>query len=313
MTDNKETRHNGGTDQKPAEAAQSAPGMRRIAKALAWSIPQGLGMVLIASALALLVNWVRSDSLPLIRRAPFDIFTDCPEVVDDLPKVTAQRLGPKPKGVVLVDGRKAWNYCSGHIPGAWSLPMYETDPPDAKVVARLRKLRGRWVIVYGDASVAGGKRLASALISAKVRGIHLLEGGLEAWKAKGYPLEKCRIPKVTIRDIDLHDFQLVDARPEEIFSKKHLPGAVSLPFDDVLPPDPNIFARLVKVGKPLLVYDDGEKSDNGIRPAWAVAAQLKTRGARDVSILEPGKVSKPRTDSPQRSTPDGRRGSEVTP
>ncbi len=244
-------------------------------------------MGLVALVVALTVNWLRPQSIPLVRRAPFDLYTDCPEVSDDLPSVTAQRLGPHPKGVVFVDGRKAWDYCRGHIPGAVFLPMYETEPPDPATVRRLHARRGHWIVVYGDASVAGGKRLTSALIASGLRGLHLLEGGIEAWKKQRWNLKTCGIPTIDSRNgpLDSKRLLIVDARAPQAFAKGHVQGAINMPFDDVLPPDPKILARLLREKRPILVTDSGKSGPSGLRPAWAVAAELKARGARNVSVF----------------------------
>ena len=256
-------------------------------RTLALSFVEAAVLVAAAAAIGLAVNAVRPDRLPLVRRAPFDLYTDCPEVSEDIPEISPDKLGPRPKGVVFVDARKAWDYCAGHLPGALFLPMYETEPPDAATVSRLRSLRGRWVVVYGDPTVQSGRRLATALANARVRGVHLLAGGIRAWKARGLPIEKCEIPVRSAQQARaLRDVVLVDARDEEVCRRNRLPGAVCLPFDDVLPPEPEVLERLRAHRGPILVYDGRSGPDaRGRWPAWAVAAELKARGIRDVQVL----------------------------
>jgi len=255
--------------------------------ALAWSFVQAAGLVVVAFLVALFVNWARGHGgLPLVRRAPFDLYTDCPEVRDDLPVVTVQQLGTGPRSVVFVDGRMAPAYCRGHVQGALFLPAYETEAPDPAVVAHLSKQRGKWIVVYGDRKLQGGKRLATSLANAHVRGVHLLDGGYEAWEKAKRPIARCAISQMTVASVKAHhatEIVLVDTRQEDAFSKGHIPGAVNLPFDDVLAPDPKVVARLIAAHHFIVVYDAKKGAD-----AWSVAAELKARGARSVSLLSGG-------------------------
>jgi len=254
---------------------------------LAWSFAQAACLVALAFLVALLVNWARGHGgLLLRRRAPFDLYTDCPEVRDDLPMVTVQQLGVRPRSVVFVDGRMAPAYCRGHVQGALFLPAYETEAPDPVVVAHLSKQRGKWIVVYGDRKLQGGKRLATSLANAHVRGIHVLSGGYEAWEKAKRPIARCAISQMTVASVKARqaaEIVLVDARPEDAFSKGHIPGAVNLPFDDVLAPDPKVVARLIADHRSIVVYEAGK----GVE-ALAVAAELKARGARTVSVLSGG-------------------------
>ena len=84
---------------------------------------------------------------------------------------------------------------------------------------------------------------------------------IEAIKRRDLPLVD------DFRAIVLEGRPLIDVRAPSEFQKGAFPGAVNLPFDDVLPPDPEIISRLVKGGRPLLqcssydrillVWDDG--------------------------------------------------------
>jgi 3-mercaptopyruvate sulfurtransferase SseA len=264
-------------------------------KALGWSWLQAAILVAFSVAVALFTNWLRGPrggGLPLRRKAPFDIFTDCPEILDDLPMVKVSRLPTKSKGVIYVDARKAPSFCKGHIPRAWFLPMYETEPPNEETVSRLKKKRGRWIVICGDEEVSSGKRLATALVNKGVRGVRVLEGGIGAWKKAGRPIKRCDIPEISVKAAGEAggSMTFVDAQTEEGFGSKHIPEAVSIPYDDLLPPDPRVLRALrARKIEAIVVYDSGEPTPEGeVSRGWGVAAQLKARGFGNVKVMSGG-------------------------
>lgn len=271
-------------------------------KDLGWSWIHAAIIVAVSFAVALGFNWIRGSehSIPLKRRRPFDIYTDCPEVLDDIPTVKAEKLPRKSKdakGVVFVDSRKGPAFCRGHIPGAWYVPAYATDPPDSSVLSKLKKLKGRWVVVYGDKSVNSANRLATTLINAGVRGVKTLEGDLEAWKNDKRKISTCPSKVVRVSEVpkDEKKTVFVDARGEGDFEESRIPGALWIPDDDLLAPDPQVLEKLSELVKErkdalIVVYDSGKTPEEGDMEYKAknTAAELKARGYKNVGVLEGG-------------------------
>lgn len=88
------------------------------------------------------------------------------------------------QGFAVVDCRSKESYARGHVPGALSVP-YRTIGPD--LVARIPK--DRLVVAYCagtycNASTKGALRLAALGYQVKE-----MIGGLDGWKAEGYPVE----------------------------------------------------------------------------------------------------------------------------
>ncbi|HSC08335.1 MAG TPA: sulfurtransferase [Steroidobacteraceae bacterium] len=164
-------------------------------------------------------------------------------------------------------------YAAGHIPGAryahldhdLSSPMTATTGrhplPDANELARRL---GEWgiegssqVVAYDEANGAMAARLWWLLRWLGHGQVAVLNGGLRAWRAAGYPLSD-QSPVVTPRvftpridpdmflDVDAvarrvaaHEIVLVDARPPDRFAGRnetldpvagHVPGARNHPF-----------------------------------------------------------------------------------
>jgi len=273
--------------QKSAPPPQAAIPWRELG--VAWR-DAGL-LVAFAVVCALALNQLRPEGLPLLRYAPFDLLGPCPEIQDEIPKIAAQRLKPGDGNVVIVDVRLAWDYMAGHIPGAWFLPMYETSPLDAEVISDLRALRpGTWIVLVGATGTVTAERALTALTARGLRGLFVLEGGLVAWEQRHGALTAGRFEVVTDPG-DLRGAVLVDARDEDAFSAGHREGAVNLPFDDLLPPDPEVL-RKIREAKADRIYvypadpESGGVLSPGTRPppVFCVAGELMARGFQGVKV-----------------------------
>jgi len=249
-------------------------------------------LVALAAVAALAFNALRPGGLPLLRYAPFDLLGPCPELADVIPRLAPDKLVPGDPNVIVVDVRLPWDHLEGRVPGSWFLPMYETAPLDGSVVARLRTLKpGTWIVLAGTAGTATAERALTALSAQGLRGLFVLEGGLEAWKKLGRPVDSTTVP-VLVRESGTPAARLyIDARDDEAFAAGHRDGAVHLPFDDLLPPEPEVLDRLREVKDRELVVYAGEPLPgrlNGhrpVHPAYGVAAELVARGFPRVSIL----------------------------
>lgn len=255
---------------------------------MAW---RDAGLLLVFSTLvALGFNAVYSKGIPLLRYAPFDLLGDCPEILDDIPTLTVDRIRPGDPGVVFVDVRPATAFVQGHIPGALFLPMYETAEPDSRVVDILRGLKkGTWIVVVDAERHQKAERMVTALTGIGIRGLHVLDGGMEAWVKRHPQLQSISIPVVK-GSANSPSVVPVDARDEDRYEAGHHPGAVNIPQDDLLPPDPQELEKLRSAGNVrILVYGDEpiprEPEKAWKVPAMAVAAELAARGFSRVEVL----------------------------
>lgn len=262
-------------------------------------------LVVLSTVAALAFNFLRSDGLPLLRYAPFDLLGPCPEIADEIPRISPDKLRPGDPNLIIVDVRLAWDFLEGHLPGAWFLPMYETAPLDEAVVARLREAKpGTRIVLTGAAGTATAERALTALSGQGLRGLHVLEGGVEAWVARKRPLEVLTIPML-VKEVAKSGNIYIDARDDEAFEDGHRDGAIHLPFDDLLPPDPETLARLQEVkGHPLVVYAGTPVPPRlggarPVHPAYGVAAELVARGFRNVSILGEPYLGRTRGSDPE--------------
>ena len=260
--------------------------------------------VLLAAVCALLgwaVNSVRGKArggIDFFARAPYDLYADCPEMETNLPNVTVAALGRGRSHTVLLDARPAPQYLAGHLPGARSLPMYGTRPNAPGGLGWLKEKRGRFVVVYGKDEMQSALHLASYLKQNGVRGVHLLKGDLAAWTQAGHRLVSAPIPTVPAAEARVaKDVLFVDARSTARFAEGRIQGALSLPFNGLVPPATEAFARLLAEKRLLVIYgieaEDAELADPDA-PAKPkdvgrlLAAELLALGAKQVRHLPGG-------------------------
>jgi rhodanese-related sulfurtransferase len=270
-------------------------GLRRGGIALGKSVVMTVAVTL----LALAFNAARSKrGIDLFARAPYDIYTDCPEMDTNIPRLKPSRVKAGNRGLVLVDARPAATYLAGHIQGARSMPMYGTRPNAPGGLDYLRKMRGRFIVIYGQDQMQSAVHLASYLRQNKVRGVHLLDGDLAAWKKAGRKLTKKAIGQVAAADLVGSSGPLyVDARPPEQYRAGHIPGARNVPCDGLIPPDPKQFAALLASKRPLVTYGVSEVDEELAEPGTdtkpkdvgrLLAAELVALGAGRVRWLPGG-------------------------
>lgn len=100
-------------------------------------------------------------------------------IPEDFKKIVENRNYPK----YIIDIRSKQSFDSGHIPGAKNILLDDLEKSASKIPY------GKEIYVYGDTDLPGfqgGVRLYDLnFMTTKV-----LQGGLEAWKSKGFTLEK---------------------------------------------------------------------------------------------------------------------------
>jgi thiosulfate/3-mercaptopyruvate sulfurtransferase len=167
--------------------------------------------------------------------------------------------------VRIIDARNPVEFKKGHIPGAVNMPTSSLEDAGSRIKGKLsgdtrlaNKLgrhgigKNTHVVVYD----AQGGRLAARLLwvlhYSGHQQVSVLEGGLPKWQEEGRPVTKAvvqvsrqtfpfdPVPRL-IASADwilghMHDpnVVLVDLRPEYLYSKAHIPGAINIPWTETL-------------------------------------------------------------------------------
>jgi len=263
------------------------------------SLGKAVAMTVAVCLLAIAFNAARGKrGIDLFARAPYDIYSDCPEMDTNIPRLKVARIKLGHPGLVLVDARPAAVYLAGHIRTARSMPMYGSSPNAPGGLDYLRKRKGRFIVIYGSDQMQSAVHLASHLRQHKVRGVYLLDGDLDAWKKAGRKLVSTPIPQTDAASlVGSSGLLFVDARPAEQFKAGHLPGARNLPCDGLIPPDRKVFAALLAERRPIVAYGVAEVDEELAEPGVdskprdvgrSLAAELLALGARNVRWLPRG-------------------------
>lgn len=172
------------------------------------------------------------------------------------------------------DGRA--EYHAAHIPGAVYFDIDEVKdinstlphmlpPPEvfSLHMARLGISDGQRIVVYDGAGLFSAPRVWLTFKIFGAKNVHILEGGLPAWRAKGLPVEsgsvtrepgrfKPRLDKDAVANLERVDkalkngtAQVVDARPAGRFRGEdpepragiqsgHIPGSINVPSSAVV-------------------------------------------------------------------------------
>lgn len=137
------------------------------------------------SALAVGVNSVRSDRIPLIAKAEYEILVPCPENVGvPNPMAANDSLLKDPRSLVI-DARESEAFVQWHLEGARNQPFDWLGPPvDAEVKSVAKQVAASGsvrVIVYGDGDDPdSGQEWAKLLIGAGIKNVSFVEGGAPA-------------------------------------------------------------------------------------------------------------------------------------
>jgi thiosulfate/3-mercaptopyruvate sulfurtransferase len=151
-----------------------------------------------------------------------------------------------------------------------SNPLPHMLPPPAKFSSRVRKMGigdGMRIIIYDTTNMGGAARAWWMFRVMGATDVAVLNGGLKKWRAENRPVESgpprrrterhftVRMNSGLVRDIDdvkrllgSHAAQIVDARaagrfagrdpePRETARRGHIPGALNVPFTNLLAED----------------------------------------------------------------------------
>jgi rhodanese-related sulfurtransferase len=154
----------------------------------------------------------------------------------DAPTLNAMMVSDK--GLPVYNTMSELECLDHRIPGTQCLACEDVEnnpsllPPDKE----------RAIVFYCEsAGCYRSCRAAEAAVKAGYRQIHVLEGGIPAWKKTGYSVETIeRIPRGSIQSVraealkqmlvERQDLLVVDVRSEKSYKEGHIEGALNVPL-----------------------------------------------------------------------------------
>jgi rhodanese-related sulfurtransferase len=95
----------------------------------------------------------------------------------------------------FLDARRSAEFAEGHIPGAWSTPVWEADLDDRLIFFKAARRPGPddpIVIYCSGGDCRDSHLLASRLMREGYGHLLIFRDGFPAWVAQGHPVEKGR-------------------------------------------------------------------------------------------------------------------------
>jgi len=149
------------------------------------AVVEAVVVAAVAGGLALLVNGVRPDGLPLVAADPYETLVPCPEPGGPVEGVAADDPVLDDPRTFLLDARTPDEFAAWHCPGAVNVPYDWLDPlPEATLEELARSVaasRARTVVVYGDGGRPdSGEHLGREISGRGIHNVHFVVGGAGA-------------------------------------------------------------------------------------------------------------------------------------
>jgi len=154
-----------------------------------WQIGRDTAIVVVAAAtLALGVNMLRDNGIPLVQQEAYNILVPCPEAVGDAEQIPADDSRVLDERSLVLDVRLESDFKAWHLPGAENQPFDWLGPPVDKEVSevamKIAASGAHRVIVYGDGDDPdSGREWARLLSGARIKHVFYVQGGGPALSA----------------------------------------------------------------------------------------------------------------------------------
>ncbi|HVO67232.1 MAG TPA: rhodanese-like domain-containing protein [Syntrophales bacterium] len=191
----------------------------------------------------------------------------------------------KKKEVSVICTESYLECMDGRIPDSLCISCEEFG----KKATTLLKDKNKPIVLYcGSETCNEGCSAVDQVKNAGYKKIYILSGGLYAWKAAGYRIETPdRVPRVHVPSVkpvmlekwlnEKKEILILDVRPEAVFEKAHIEGAVNIPLYQLH----RRYYELPYNRKVVVVDENGEHS-------YLASSYIARKGVDDVTRLSGG-------------------------
>jgi rhodanese-related sulfurtransferase len=156
---------------------------------LAKSAKEALSVLVVVFPLALVVNHVRIDGIPLWPRPGAEQTSASPSETDKVISIKEAAERFREPGTLFVDARAPEDYCADHIAGAVNLPVCQFEKHFLTLAEKLEI--SHIIITYCDGTgCTQGTELAETLEEMGFANVRFLVNGCTEWISSGLPTEK---------------------------------------------------------------------------------------------------------------------------
>ncbi|MCU0290492.1 MAG: rhodanese-like domain-containing protein [Thermoanaerobaculaceae bacterium] len=140
----------------------------------------------VSAGVALAVNTLRPNGLPLLARTPYEVLVPCPEPGGEVTPVAPDDPAVGSSHTFRIDARTPAEALAGpRLPGAVHVPFDWLDPiPDARLAELARAIaasRATRVVVYGDGGHPdSGEHLGREISGRGIKNVSFVRGGAPA-------------------------------------------------------------------------------------------------------------------------------------
>ena len=146
-----------------------------------------LVIIIVAIALALIVNAIRTDGIPLVAKKEFTILVPCPHSMGEATTIDGNDSRIKDSTSLVIDVRAQAEFNEWHLPNAINQPynwLAEQDEVNRKAVGiakRIARSGKHHVVIYGDGENPDpGEYWAALLSQSGIKNVVYVSGGAKA-------------------------------------------------------------------------------------------------------------------------------------
>ena len=152
------------------------------------ALKDAVGIVILSSVLALLVNWFHPRAIPFIATQEYETMVPCPEPGGEVKPLEGDLKTISTPETFVVDARLKSEFEQWSVPGAMSVPFDYLDPTPEETIKelarRIAKSRATRVVVYGDGELPdSGEQLGKEISGHGIKNVYFVKGGAPALRA----------------------------------------------------------------------------------------------------------------------------------
>lgn len=140
-------------------------------------------IIIIVSVLAIIINFIHPNRIPLVAKQPYEIYVPCPDTIGEAKEIDTKEFFSLSGESAVIDARPREEFEKWHFSGAVNIPYDFLAPVCPLKIKEIVALKKRYVIVYGDGDEPdSGRELAKELSGKGIKNVYYLKGGVKNLK-----------------------------------------------------------------------------------------------------------------------------------